>query len=81
MPPMTTNDLGSLIPFQAQLSELGLFPLPEELVSTSSIRVILHPKSEDQIAPGASKIGGRPDLPGGTRWPTCNKSGLFWRWI
>lgn len=78
---MTTNDLGCLTPFQAQLSELGLFPLPEGLKATPSIRVILHPKSEDPIAPGSSKIGGRPDLSGGTRWPTCNKSGLFWRWI
>lgn len=39
-------------------------------VARPSIRLLATP-AEDDMPPGRSRLGGRPDLPPGTPWPTC----------
>jgi len=51
-----------------------LVPLLEE-VARPSIRLFPHAVSESEVALGASKFGGSPDLPKGTSWPSM-KIGL-----
>ncbi len=54
-----------------QLIKSGLGRIAEDIQSLAlpSSRLIREAVSEDEIAVGASKIGGRPDLPVGLNWP------------
>lgn len=62
---MTTTDL------TAALSAAGLARVAPELAALAqpSIRLAAQPVDDDTLAPGASKLGGLPDLPIGAAWP------------
>lgn len=41
-------------------------------LTRNSVRLLTTRVDESALAPGASKIGGRPDLPAGVKWPELN---------
>ena len=63
---------------EAELEEAGLLPYYTAFKSCvkNAIRLHQEPVSEDRIPVGASKIGGRPDLPAGIAWFRHAKTGL-----
>ncbi len=45
--------------------------IPEiDQLARNSVRLLTQPINEISLQPGVSKIGGHPDLPAGTTWPT-----------
>lgn len=56
---------------QAAFVQAGLARLTKDLnaLARNSIRLTTTPVDESRLEIGASKVGGRPDLPGGTNWP------------
>ncbi len=56
----------------AALSSSGLGDISHDLdaLMQDSIRITAHPGDDASLAVGASKLGGEPDLPAGTAWPT-----------
>jgi uncharacterized protein YwqG len=57
--------------FQAALTAAGLSRLVKDIdrLARPSIRLIATKADESLMNPGASKLGGVPDLPPGTAWP------------
>src|SRR5215467_8559023 len=56
----------------AALSSAGLASISHDLdaLMKESIRITAHSSDDAALAIGASKLGGEPDLPVGTEWPT-----------
>ena len=57
--------------FQAALTSAGLSRLVKDIdrLARPSIRLLATKTDESLMKPGASKLGGVPDLPPGTAWP------------
>src|SRR6266567_5858021 len=57
--------------FQAALTSAGLSRLVKDIdrLARPSIRILATKTDESLMKPGASKLGGVPDLPPGTTWP------------
>ena len=57
--------------FQAALTSAGLSRLVKDIdrLARPSIRILATKTNESLMKPGASKLGGVPDLPPGTTWP------------
>jgi len=62
---MTKEQLARLI------QEVGLGHLEDNIMAAGrpSLRFHLYPTDEDAVPVGATKFGGRPDLPPGVEWP------------
>ena len=58
--------------WRAQLADAGLGRYADELSALvePSIRLRAEPADESALAIGATRLGGRPDLPHGVSWPT-----------
>jgi uncharacterized protein YwqG len=56
----------------AMLSSAGLSGISQQLETLiqDSIRITVRPVEDVSVAIGASKLGGEPDLPEGSAWPT-----------
>jgi uncharacterized protein YwqG len=62
----------------AALSQAGLGPATTAIqqLARPSIRLTAHQTEEASLPVGASKLGGSPDLPAGTAWPTGKSAPL-----
>lgn len=67
-----SDDTAASEEFESELVAVGLGAFAAELAALRQPSVRLHAvRAVDQvIEPGASKLGGQPDLPRETRWPT-----------
>lgn len=56
---------------RTRLIDAGLARVANDLVDSAaeSIRIVTQPASEDDIPVGASKFGGKPDMPPDSNWP------------
>lgn len=70
---MIENDL------RAMLNEAGLGRVADRLMrlAAPTIRIYLQRMNEEDIPAGASKMGGRPDLPDGVPWPVWHEPMAF----
>jgi Uncharacterized protein conserved in bacteria len=65
-------------PIQLQMNQNGLERVSGKIMANLRNAVSLRTGTtmEDQLEPGRSKIGGRPDLPAGVEWPVFNAKHL-----
>jgi uncharacterized protein YwqG len=70
---MTAEELQKL------LAARGLGRVADALMALAAptVRIFVAPDDEAALAPGASKLGGHPDLPPGVTWPTWHEPLAF----
>lgn len=65
-------------PIQMKLNQNGLERVSDKIMERARNAILLKTITtpEDQLAPGRTKIGGRPDLPQGFKWPVFDANPL-----
>lgn len=73
---MTTENDSSNLRSLFSAAGLGRIAPVLQRLQAGSLRLKTHAADEQQLAPGASKLGGLPDLPDGAAWPAWNGTPL-----